>query len=194
MENKDLEQRPLRSQPTRDRILEAARRIFARDGYDRATIRAIAAEADINPAMVMRYYGSKDGLFTAVTDYLPRWEGLESVPLAELGETLVRRVLDNWENPENGPTQRAILRASLSSDAARAKYAQQAQNQYIALLGVIGKSKQAQVARALIGTQIIGLLVGRYILRVPALTAMPRETLIREVGRTIQNYIRLGSE
>jgi AcrR family transcriptional regulator len=194
MENKDLEQRPLRSQPTRDRILEAARRIFARDGYDRATIRAIAAEADINPAMVMRYYGSKDGLFTAVTDYLPRWEGLESVPLAELGETLVRRVLDNWENPENGPTQRAILRASLSSDAARAKYAQQAQNQYIALLGVIGKSKQAQVARALIGTQIIGLLVGRYILRVPALAAMPRETLIREVGRTIQNYIRLGSE
>jgi len=194
MEDKDLERRPLRSQPTRDRILEAARRIFARDGYDRATIRAIAAEADINPAMVMRYYGSKEGLFTAVTDYLPRWEGLDSVPLAELGETLVRRVLDNWENPENGPTQRAILRASLSSDAARAKYAQQAQNQYIALLGVIGKSKQAQVARALIGTQIIGLLVGRYILQVPALAAMPRETLIREVGRTIQNYIRLGSE
>ena len=57
MKSNDLPVRVLRSQPTRDRILAAARLIFARDGYERTTIRAVAAEAAINPAMVMRYFG-----------------------------------------------------------------------------------------------------------------------------------------
>src|SRR5262249_41583922 len=192
MENKDLHARPLRSQPTRDRILEAAKRIFARDGYDRATIRAIAAEADINPAMVMRYYGSKDGLFTAVTDYRPKAEAAQafaSAPRSQLGEVLVRAALDAWDSPETGPTQPAVFRAALSGDVAREKFAQQYQRGFIALLKVIGTSNEAQEARALIGTQLIGLLVARYILRVPRVAAMPRETLIRDIGRSIQSYI-----
>ena len=82
MKSKVSPAKPLRSQPTRDRILKAAKFIFGRDGYDHATIRAIADEADINPAMVMRYYGNKEALFAAVTDFQVDFSAWKSVTAA----------------------------------------------------------------------------------------------------------------
>jgi AcrR family transcriptional regulator len=189
MKANDLKKRPLRSQPTRDRILQAARLIFGRDGYDHATIRAIAAEAKINPAMVMRYYVNKESLFAAATQ-----EAFASVPMNRLGEALVRYMVDSWENPDTGPTRRAVLLTALSNEAVRTKYIHQLQGQYItALLKQAATSKRAQEAIALMRTQILGMMMTRYILRVPTMTAIPQETLIREIGRVLQGYIRLAS-
>src|SRR5436190_14098251 len=86
-----------RSDATRAAILGAARERFAADGYERATIRAIAADAGIDPAMVMRYYGSKDRLFAAAAEFDLRLPDLTSVPRTRLGETLVGHFLDRWE-------------------------------------------------------------------------------------------------
>ncbi len=86
-------ERPRKSELARDRVPEAARRIFADDGYERATIRAIAAEASINPSMVIRYYGSKEGLFAAVAKLDLKVASLAGVPVAQLGEALVRHNL-----------------------------------------------------------------------------------------------------
>ena len=185
--------KPLRSQPTRDRILEAARAIFGRDGYDRATIRAIAAEADINPAMVMRYYGNKESLFAAVTSSPVDPADFQTVPKSHLGESVIRHVLEAWDDPEKSATQRAILLAALSDEDARARYLQQHQQSYAALLDRLGDSRRSIEAAALMSTQIIGLLVARYILRVPRLVSMSREQLVREVGETLQGYVRIAS-
>jgi AcrR family transcriptional regulator len=186
----ELEDKPLRSQPTRDRILEAARLIFGRDGYDHATIRGIAAEANINPAMVMRYYRNKETLFAAVTNFKLTMSAYADVPKSRLGEALVRRILENWESPETGASRRAILLTAMSNDAARVKFISQYESQYAELLKPFGPSKQLASVTALIGSQVIGLLVARYILRVPEIASQSHEYLIREVGRTVQGYMR----
>jgi AcrR family transcriptional regulator len=85
--------KPLRSQPTRDGILEAARRTFGEEGYDRTTIRSVAAAADIHPSMVMRYYGSKEGLFAAAAAFDLELPDLSKVPRREIGRTLVSHLL-----------------------------------------------------------------------------------------------------
>ena len=190
MKINDLEDKPLRSQPTRDRILEAARLLFGRDGYDHATIRGIAAEANINPAMVMRYYRNKETLFAAVTNFKMNMSAYADVPKSRLGEALVRRILENWESPETGASRRAILLTAMSNDAARVKFISQFENQYAELLKRFGPSKQLANVTALIGSQVVGLLVSRYILRVPEIVSQSNEYLIREVGRSLQGYMR----
>jgi AcrR family transcriptional regulator len=185
-----LESKPLRSQPTRDRILEAARLIFGRDGYDHATIRGIAAEANINPAMVMRYYRNKETLFAAVTEFKIDLSAYADVPKSRLGETMVRRVLELWDNPATGASRRAMLLTAMSNEAARVKFLEQTRSQYAELLKQFGTTKQGASAAALIGTQILGLQVSRYILRLPEIVSQSHEFLIREVGRTLQSYMR----
>jgi AcrR family transcriptional regulator len=190
MKINELEDKPLRSQPTRDRILEAARLIFGRDGYDHATIRGIAAEANINPAMVMRYYRNKETLFAAVTNFKMNMSAYADVPKSRLGEALVRRILENWESRETGASRRAILLTAMSNDAARVKFISQYESQYAELLKRFGPSKQLANVTALIGSQVVGLLVSRYILRVPEIVSQSNEYLIREVGRSLQGYMR----
>ena len=190
MKINELEDKPLRSQPTRDRILEAARLIFGRDGYDHATIRGIAAEANINPAMVMRYYRNKETLFAAVTDFKMKMSAYAEVPKSRLGEALVRRILENWESADAGPSRRAILLTAMTNEAAREKFMRQYQDQYTELLKRFGPSKQLGAVAALIGSQVVGLLVTRYILRVPDIASQSHEYLIQEVGRTLQGYMR----
>src|SRR5271157_5212407 len=112
-------EKPRKSQLARDRILVAARRIFAENGYGRATIRAIAAEASINPSMVIRYYGSKEGLFAAVAKLDLKVASVAGVPVAQLGEALVRHVLNQWDDPRDGAALPAMMRASISNEAAR---------------------------------------------------------------------------
>src|SRR5689334_23512502 len=91
---------PRRSDATRAAILAAARERFAADGYERATIRAIAADADIDPSMVMRYYGSKGKLFAAAAAFDLRLPDLDALPVGQLGALLVAHFLDRWESDD----------------------------------------------------------------------------------------------
>src|SRR5438105_13488193 len=89
-----------RSETTKGAILAAARARFAADGYERATIRAIAADAGIDPAMVMRYYGNKEKLFATAAEFDLRLPDVTAIPRPGLGGTLVRHGMDRWENDE----------------------------------------------------------------------------------------------
>src|SRR3954453_18097636 len=91
---------PRRSGATRDPILAAARERFATDGYDRATIRAIAKDAHIDPSMVMRYYGNKEGLFAAAVELDLRLPDLRALQREEIGRALVTHFLNLWEENE----------------------------------------------------------------------------------------------
>ncbi|MDX6281715.1 MAG: hypothetical protein QOH03_2786, partial [Kribbellaceae bacterium] len=96
-------------------ILAAARERFAADGYERATIRAIAADAAIDPAMVMRYFGNKEKLFAAAAEFDLRLPDLSQLPREEVGAALTNHFLDRWEDDES---LKALLRASVTNEAA----------------------------------------------------------------------------
>src|ERR1700722_18912039 len=87
-----------RSAGTRRAILEAARSAFAAHGYDQTTIRSVAATAGVDPSMVMRYFGSKAGLFTAASTTHLQPPDLSAVPAGQRGEALVRHIVERWDD------------------------------------------------------------------------------------------------
>ncbi len=179
--------RPRKSQLARDRILAAARRLFAEQGYERATIRAIAAEAAINPSMVIRYFGSKDGLFAAVAKLDFRAGTLESVPVSRLGEALVRHVLDRWDDPAEGAALAALVRASISNEAARERVVEQFSAQLSGLFAAVGPA--AKPAAPFIATQILGMTMARYIWRIPAVAALSKDLIVTRIGKAVQRHL-----
>jgi AcrR family transcriptional regulator len=179
--------RPRKSQLAMDRILDAARGIFAEQGYEGTTIRAIAAAASINPAMVIRYFGSKEGLFAAVADLDFKAASLASLPRSAWGEALVRHVLDRWDDPVEGPTLAAMMRASITNDAARDRIVAQFSDQLADLFTALGPS--AALAAPLIATQILGLTMARYVWRVPTVASLPKAWVVQQVGESVQRYL-----
>ena len=107
---------------TREAILEAARAAFAEAGYDRATIRGIAAAAGVDPALVLHYFGSKEGLFGAALELPVRpaevfARGAAAGP-DQLGATVVRTFLEAWEPPETRVRLLAMLRSAMTNETA----------------------------------------------------------------------------
>src|ERR1700755_154838 len=86
-----------KSHRTKAAILKAAQELFAEQGYERATVRDIAARAAIDPAMVIRYFGSKEGLFAQATAFDLKLPDLAGIPTDEIGATLVAHFIDIWE-------------------------------------------------------------------------------------------------
>ncbi|MFG2056377.1 TetR family transcriptional regulator [Micromonospora sp. NPDC048930] len=176
-----------RSDATRAAILRAARERFAADGYDRATIRAIAAEARIDPSMVMRYYGSKEGLFAAAAEFDLRLPDLADVPPERLGEALVRHFLDRWEGDE---TLAALVRTASTNPVAAERMRRVFADQLTAAVTRLGGDPAEAPHRAgLVASQILGLALTRYIVRLPPVVELDRAELTAWVGPTVQRYL-----
>ncbi len=178
-----------RSEATRQRILEAAQRRFAEQGYDRTTIRAIAADAQIAPAMVIRYFRSKDQLFSAATQIDLKIRDITGVPPELRGETIVARILDRWEGPDAGEELPIMLRAAACHEGARDKYLDAMQRQIRPMLATICPAERLDLCLALVTTQLAGLVFTRYVIRVPAVVALDRAYLIRRIGKVVQHYL-----
>lgn len=178
-----------KSERTRTAIEEAARRLFAQQGYDRTTVREIAAVAEIDPALVIRYFGSKDELFGAVAEPDLRLADLGQIPRSQIGETLVGHFLDMWEGGSGMPV---LLRSAASNDAAAQRLKQIFATQVFPAIASAGSPETAPNRAGLIATQLIGLAMTRYILKLPPVVAMDRELVIREIGRTVQRYATLA--
>ncbi|MFB4263237.1 TetR family transcriptional regulator [Nonomuraea sp. GTA35] len=172
-------------------ILAAARERFAADGYERATIRAIAADARIDPSMVMRYFGSKDGLFAAAAEFDLRLPDLEALPRDRVGATLVRHFLDRWEADD---ALRVLLRTGVTNQAAaertRAVFATQLAPLITALAdGPTGGDGRAATRAALVASQMLGMALCRYILRFPPAVTMSDDDIVAWLGPVIQRYL-----
>lgn len=179
---------PRRSDATRAAILASAREQFAAVGYQAATIRAIAAGARIDPALVMRYYGNKEGLFAAAAEFDLRLPDLAALPRREVGTTLVDHFLQRWEGDE---TLMALLRAAVTTDAARERmqaiFATQVAPQVARLTGL--PRSQAMGRAGLVASQILGLALCRYVLRLAPVEGLGRAEIVRRVGASVQQYI-----
>ncbi|MFH9423251.1 TetR family transcriptional regulator [Streptomyces sp. NPDC017529] len=179
--------RPRRSDATRAAILGAARDRFAADGYERATIRAIARDAGIDPSMVMRYYGNKAGLFAAASEIDLRLPDLTAVPREQLGEQLVRHFLDRWERDE---VLTGMVRVAVTNEAGaerlRGVFAEQIKP---ALAAVCPVPEETASRAALIGSQLVGMGLLRYILFLPPAVSLPREEVVAWLAPTVQRYL-----
>jgi AcrR family transcriptional regulator len=178
---------PRRSDPTRAAILIAARNRFAADGYERATIRAIAAEAGIDPAMVVRYYGNKEKLFAAAATFDLRLPDLTGTPAPEYGEKLVRHFLYRWESDG---TFIALLRAAVTNEAARDRMRDIFATQLAPVVGTACAAPAEAPGRAsLVASQMLGLALCRYVLKLAPITAMPADEIVGWIGPTLQRYL-----
>ncbi|GAA5138367.1 TetR/AcrR family transcriptional regulator [Pseudonocardia adelaidensis] len=176
-----------RSLPAREAILDAARARFAADGYDRATVRAIAADAGIDPSMVMRYFGSKRQLFARTAEFDLRLPDLTAAPRQEIGHALATHLLDRWED-DNG-LQILLRTATTDDDAAermRSIFAGQLAPQIAALTG---DRASAATRAGLVATQALGVALCRYVLRLPPVVAMSRAEVVAWIAPTIQRYL-----
>ena len=179
--------KPLRSQPTRYRFLAAARQIFGDQGYDRTTIRAVAAAAEIHPSMVMRYYGSKEGLFAAAATFDLELPDLSSVAHQDIGRTLVRHALKRW-GAETGELT-SLLRIAVTHEAARNRLETILREQVAPALAGVCSARRATSCAALVATQMLGIALTRFVLRLPIVVSLSERMLVEEVGPKIQSYI-----
>jgi AcrR family transcriptional regulator len=177
-----------RSEATRRAILEAARAMFASHGYEQTTIRAVASGAGIDPSMVMRYFGSKAGLFAAAASITLEPPDLRSAPVRRRGELLVRHFVDRWECTASADTLSLLLRTAATDDAV-AKQVQTNFNRLIAEPVTALGDPDADRRSALIATQLLGLAVSRYILHHEPLASMPIGEVVADISPTIQRYL-----
>ncbi|MGW0826265.1 TetR/AcrR family transcriptional regulator [Streptomyces sp. NPDC002845] len=178
---------PRRSDATRSAILAAARERFAEDGYDRATIRVIAKDAKIDPSMVMRYYGSKEGLFAAVLDVDLRLPDLEGFDPREVGRVLVTHFLDLWEQNE---VLTAMLRVGVTNQVGAERMQGIFRDQLFPLARrVCPDPEQAATRAALSASQVLGMALTRYVLRFPPAVALTPEEIVAWLGPTLQRYL-----
>jgi AcrR family transcriptional regulator len=178
-----------RSDATRAEILRAARSRFASDGYQRATIRTIAADAGIDPSMVMRYYGSKEQLFAAAVEVALRLPDLSAIPRRRLGATLVAHFLGRWEDPADDALL-MLLRSAVTDEAAAERLRTVFRDQLgPAIATLVGDREEAAQRAGLVATQMLGLALCRIILRLPPLVAMDPTSVAARIGPTIQRYL-----
>jgi AcrR family transcriptional regulator len=177
---------------TRTTILAAARTAFAELGYDGASIRRIAAGAGVDPALVHHYFGSKERLFTAALE-LP-FDPAELAPkiaaggLDGFGERLIRAFVTLWDSPA-GSAGAALLRsATQHAWAGRLLREFLLSRVAVPVLGSLGVT-DPMTRGSLVASQILGLAVARYVMRVEPLASMPPDQVAALVGPTIQRYL-----
>lgn len=181
-----------RSRGSRGRILDAARDLFAKNGFDRTTVRAIAAAARIDPAMVIRYFGSKSGLFTAAAEFDIRLPNLCDWPGDEIGERLVSHFLHVWEGPNSGEEFPLLVRSAVTQPEALEKLKSIFEGQLVPAVKTVVGGKKARDTAALISSQILGLAFTRHVLQLPAVAALSKRSIVQLVGPVIQAYIDAG--
>jgi len=185
----DLNRNPSKSERTRAAILAAARELFAELGYERTTVRGIAARASIDPAMVMRYFGSKDGLFAEATVFDLKLPDLTAIDPLQLGRTLIAHFLAVWEGSLNQGTLTILLRAAASNDEAAAKMRSIFAGQVMPMLARVTDRSELGPRAGLISSQLLGIALCRYVLKVPPIVAMKPDLIVISVGPTLQQYI-----
>lgn len=170
---------------TKTRILDAARQRFAELGFEGTTIRGVAADADIDPAMVMRYFTDKSTLFNAAVREDPKIPDLASVPDGQLGQAIASAFLGRWREP--GPV--TILRAAATNQATANQVHAAYRDQIAAVAARVSPPGEAQERAALVASQIVGLAVSRYILRLEPLPDIDVDTLARRIAPVLQHYL-----
>src|SRR2546430_4107987 len=157
---------------TREKILAAARSQFARSGFEGTTIRGIAAGARVDPKLVLHYFESKEGIFQAAMDF--PFDPAQAIPellrpgLDGLGVRLARFFIDIWDSPA-GVRAHAIVRSMVTSESAAALMRDFVSREILARVAQALELDHPQVRASLAASQLIGLAMLRYVVKVEPL-------------------------
>lgn len=177
---------------TRDAIAFAARAAFADVGYDRATMRSIAAAAGVDPALIVHFFGSKEGLFREVTALPPEMgaamAGLADGPRQEVGLRFAQAVVGMLENPATRPVILARLRSAASHPEAAA-LVRELVSRDLGLLTSSLTDDRPEARAVLAGTQVVGLAFVRYVVRVEPLASMDAAAVVDVLAPTFQRIL-----
>ncbi|WP_435207331.1 TetR family transcriptional regulator [Micromonospora sp. bgisy143] len=179
---------------TREAILDAARATFAERGFDAAPIRAIAATAGVDPALVHHYFGTKDQLFRAAMNFpvdpaelLP---GVLAGDQDRVGERLVRTFVGIWDSPA-GSAGVALVRSVLNSEwtarLLREFVTTQVLRRVLDQLDV--DPAEVPMRGSLVATQLIGLAMIRHVVRLEPVASADPEILVATIGPSVQRYL-----
>jgi AcrR family transcriptional regulator len=184
---------PRRQGDARADIVAAARRLFAERGYDGTSLRAVARAAGVDPALVHHYFEGKPQLYSLSI-------GLDLDPLAvrsrilaagpdQVPESLLRVFLAMWEDPAGRERFRSVIANLATRPEAAAAYRQFVTS---ALLGPVAAAMGVDHAAhraALVGSQMIGLALARYVVAIEPLASLPAEAVVADVAPTLRRYL-----
>jgi AcrR family transcriptional regulator len=179
---------------TRDAILAAALRRFATSGYDATSLRDIAAEAGVDPALAIHYFGTKEGLFVAATglpDGLPGLlESLAVLPLHDFAQTLVGGYLQLIDSDGSRNAILALVRSAVSNDKAAAILRQFLTAELLPVIERLTRHPDAQLRASLVVAQLIGIATQRHVIRLEPLVRASPDEIVSLVAPAIEQYLR----
>jgi AcrR family transcriptional regulator len=184
----ESDERHPRSMQTKLRILHAAQRRFTQEGYERTTIRAVAVDADIDPSMVMRYFGSKEGLFAAAASFDLKLPDLALLPRKDRGKRLAQHYVWLWQRDATAGGLAILLRTAATNDDAAARMREIFRDQVMPIIAPVVPDAPS-IRAVLIGSQLLGIAYCRYVIRMPALVKLDDGIIVSSLGRTIQRYL-----
>jgi AcrR family transcriptional regulator len=178
---------------TREAILAAARQRFAKLGYDRATIRGIASDAGVDPALVHHFFGTKEKLFVAAVrfPFVPT-EELAQLGMADrerLGELIVRIALGALENPSTRPPAIALIRSAITNEQAATMMREFVTRAIVGTIATLVDEGEAEYRASLVASQILGLGIARYIVGLEPLAGADVDDLVAAIAPTVQRYL-----
>jgi len=177
---------------TREAIAEAARRQFAELGYDRATLRAIAGEAGVDAALVVRFYGSKDALFREVMALPPAVAeaiaGLADGPRATVGRRLAEAIVGMLEDPRSRSVVLGRIRSASSHPDAAALVRETVTRDVGRLVAAL-TDDEPETRAVLVGSQIVGLALARHVVLVEPLASLPAADVVDYIAPVFQHYL-----
>ncbi len=178
---------------TRDAILAVARRQFATRGYEATSLRGIAADAKVDPALLIYYFGTKEGLFAAATGLPARlselFAALDGASPHESAEALVRGYLQVVDSDQSRNAILALVRSAVSNEKAAAMLREFLTAELLSVIAGWTDRPNAPLRAALVAAQLVGIAMLRHVVRVDPVAQASPDEIVALVAPVIEQYL-----
>jgi AcrR family transcriptional regulator len=179
---------------TRDQILAVARRRFATRGYDATSLRGIATDAKVDPALLIHYFGTKEGLFTAATG-LPTglsevFAGQQGQTLRDFAESLTRSYLGFVDGDQSRNAILALVRSAVSNERAAAMLREFLAAELLPVIASRTGHENAPLRAGLVAAQLMGVAMLRHVVRLDPVAGATPDEMVAMVAPVIEHYLR----
>ena len=178
---------------SRDLVLRAAKRQFARHGYEKTTLRAIARDAHVDPSMVLYLFGSKAELFRESMRLILDPDVLVAAfgsGDGDVGYRVARTYLRIWEEPDSAASMTAMLQSATANPDAHEAFRSFMQNYvFTAVAGALGGGKESRLRAMLAATSLVGTAMLRYVMRIPPLASLHVDDVVALIGPAVHRYL-----
>jgi AcrR family transcriptional regulator len=179
---------------TRDQILAVARRRFATRGYDATSLRGIATDAKVDPALLIHYFGTKEGLFTAATG-LPTglsevFAGQQGQTLRDFAESLTRSYLGFVDGDQSRNAILALVRSAVSNERAAAMLREFLAAELVPVIASRTGHENAPLRAGLVAAQLMGVAMLRHVVRLDPVAGATPDEMVAMVAPVIEHYLR----